>query len=145
MDWFNRMDEGDEKMPISKIKASFPCEISKVWETVTSLEQYAWRSDLRKVQRLDKKTFVEHAKTGFNTCFIITTTKPLQRWEFDIVNENMKGHWTGIFTEKNGITEIEFIEKVEAKKIYMKPFVKMYLKKQQELYIEDLRKALQIS
>lgn len=27
-------------------------------------------------------------------------------------NTNMKGHWTGIFTEKDGSTEIEFIEEV---------------------------------
>ena len=29
------------------------------------------------------------------------------------------------------------------KKIIMRPFVKIYLKKQQELYVKDLKKALE--
>lgn len=58
-------------------------------------------------------------------------------------NSNMKGHWIGIFTETDGNTESDFAEEVMAKKVIMKPFVKLYLKKQQELYISDLRKALQ--
>lgn len=48
-------------------------------------------------------------------------------------NSNRKGHWTGIFTKKNGNTEIDFTEEVTTKKVIMKPFVKSYLKKQQEL------------
>lgn len=55
----------------------------------------------------------------------------------------MKGHWTGVFVEKDGQTEIEFKENVTAKKLIMKPFVKAYLKKQQQLYVSDLKKALQ--
>ena len=57
-------------------------------------------------------------------------------------NDNMKGHWTGIFTRKDGQTEIDFTENVTAKKVFMKPFVKTYLKKQQALYISDLQNAL---
>lgn len=57
-------------------------------------------------------------------------------------NSNMKGHWTGIFSEAEGQTIIDFTEDVTAKKLIMKPFVKAYLKKQQEQYISDLRKAL---
>lgn len=41
---------------------------------------------------------------------------------------NIKGHWTGIFTQKDGQTEIEFTEDVTAKKLIMKPFIKAYLK-----------------
>lgn len=40
-------------------------------------------------------------------------------------------------------TEIDFTEEVTAKKIIMRPFVKIYLKKQQELYVKDLKKALE--
>ena len=54
----------------------------------------------------------------------------------------MKGHWTGIFIETDGQTEIDFTEEVTAKKFFMKPFVKSFLKKQQELYVSDLRKVL---
>lgn len=58
-------------------------------------------------------------------------------------NSNMKGHWVGIFTSKDEETEIDFTEDVTAKKIFLKPFVKAFLKKQQELYINDLTKELE--
>lgn len=47
-----------------------------------------------------------------------------------------------VFTQKDGLTEIDFTEDVVAKKLFMKPFVKSFLKKQQTLYISDLKKAL---
>lgn len=58
-------------------------------------------------------------------------------------NSNMKGHWTGAFSQDNDQTCIEFTEAVTAKKLVMKPFVKGYLKKQQNKYISDLEKTLQ--
>lgn len=89
-----------------------------------------------------KKQFIEYTKNGFATKFTITATKPNKLWEFDIDNDNLKGHWTGIFSQGNGTTDIIFTEDVTAKKIFMKPFVKAFLKKQQKAYVEDLRIAL---
>lgn len=129
-------------MAVSNIKATFPEDIQKVWETVTDVKNYTWRSDLSKTEILNKKQFVEYTKEGYATTFTITTTEPYKRWEFDMENGNIKGHWTGIFAQKEGKTEIEFTEDVTAKKIFMKPFVKTYLKKQQSLFISDLKKAL---
>ena len=57
-------------------------------------------------------------------------------------NSNMKGHWVGIFTSIDDKTEIDFTEYVTAKKFYMKPFVKSYLKKQQAQFVSDLKKAV---
>ena len=57
-------------------------------------------------------------------------------------NSNMKGHWTGIFSQKGGQTEIDFTEDVTVKNPVMKLFVKSYSKKQQAAYVRDLRKAL---
>lgn len=129
-------------MAISNIKAVFQQDIQKVWETVTSLENYAWRSDLSKIQVLDEKQFIEYTKEGYATTFTITVTESCKRWEFDMENDNMKGHWSGVFTQKDGQTEIDFTEEVTAKKLFMKPFVKAFLKKQQALYLSDLTKAL---
>lgn len=129
-------------MAVSNIKATFQSDVQRVWEIVTSLEKYSWRSDLSKIEIINENQFIEYTKDGYPTTFTITRTEPYKRWEFDMENSNMKGHWTGIFSEKNGNTEIEFIEEVTAKKMIMKPFVKAYLKKQQELYIADLRKTL---
>ena len=130
-------------MVVSNIKVVFQCEIQKVWDVVTSLEHYAWRSDLGKIQIISEKQFVEYTKDGYATTFTITEKKPYQRWEFDMENDNMKGHWVGIFTQKGEQTEIDFTESVQAKKIFMKPFVKAYLKKQQALYVSDLKQALE--
>lgn len=123
-------------------KAFFACDVQKVWDVVTSLEHYEWRSDLEKIEVLDKNRFVEYTIGGFATTFTITVTEPCKRWEFDMENGNIKGHWIGIFTQKDNGTEIDFTEMVTAKKIFMKPFVKTYLKKQQALYVTDLQKVL---
>lgn len=129
-------------MAISNIKAVFQSDIRSVWEAVTSLENYSWRSDLSKVEIVSENQFIEYTKDGYPTTFTITGVHPYKRWEFDMENDHMKGHWTGIFTEKDGGTEIDFTEEATAKKVIMKPFIKSYLKKQQALYVSDLRKAL---
>ena len=129
-------------MAISNIKAVFPNSVKNVWNVVTSLENYQWRSDLSRIEIKGEKQFVEYTKDGYATTFTITAMEPCKRWEFDMENSNMKGHWTGIFTETDGQTEIDFTEEVTAKKFFMKPFVKSFLKKQQELYVSDLRKVL---
>ena len=131
-----------EIMAISNMKALFPYDVNKVWDTVTSLDQYEWRSDLSKIEIINEKQFVEYTKDGFATTFTITVSKSCKRWEFDMENSNMKGHWVGIFSEKDGQTEIDFTEDVTAKKLVLKPFVKGFLKKQQELYVSDLKRAL---
>ncbi len=129
-------------MAVSNIKADFQSNIQKVWETVTSLEKCEWRSDLSKIEILNDKQFVEYTKEGYATTFTITVNEPYKRWEFDMENDNMLGHWTGMFTQKDEQTEIDFTEEVIAKKLFMKPFVKLYLKKQQAQYVADLKKAL---
>lgn len=130
-------------MAISTIKATFQSKVQDVWDIVTSLEKYQWRSDLSKIEIISEKQFVEYTKDGYATTFTITVFEPYKRWEFDMENDNMKGHWTGVFTQKGEETEVDFTEDVTAKKIIMKPFVKAYLKKQQSLYINDLSKELE--
>lgn len=124
-------------MAISNIKSTFQSDIQKVWKTVTSVENYTWRTDLSRTEILNEKQFVEYTKEDYATTFTITVTEPYKRWEFDMENGNMKGHWIGIFTQKGEQTEIIFTENVIAKKFFMKPFV------QQAQFISDLEKALQ--
>lgn len=130
-------------MAISNIKVSLPCDIQNVWKAVTSLEDCAWRSDLGKIEIVNENQFIEYTKDGYATTFTITVKESYKRYEFDIENGNMQGHWTGIFTRKGNSTELDFTEDVTAKKLLMKPFVKGYLKKQQELYVSDLKKFLE--
>ena len=129
-------------MAVAKVKVIFSGDVKKVWETVTSLKNVAWRSDLSRIEIVDDKTFIEYTKEGYATTFTVTATDPYRRWEFDMENDNMKGHWTGVFTQKGEETEVDFTEDVTAKKLVMKPFVGAYLRKQQAQYISDLSKAL---
>lgn len=131
-------------MAISKMIVFLDSDIKTVWSIVTSLDNYSWRSDLSRIEVINDKQFVEYSKDGFVTTFTVTTIVPYKRWEFDMDNENIKGHWVGIFNEKDNGTEIEFSEDVSAKKVIMKPLVKSFIKKQQKLYIEDLKKALRL-
>lgn len=129
-------------MAVCNIKTVLSADISKVWDVVTDVENYSWRSDLSRTELLGKNQFVEYTKEGYPTTFTITSSVPYERWEFDMENSNMKGHWVGIFTPKEGKTEIEFTENVTVKKIFLRPFIKRYLRRQQALFVADLEKAL---
>ena len=128
-------------MATSNIKALIPSELRQVWDFVLDIENYtAWRSDLSKTEVISDEQFIEYTRDGYPTTFTVTLVEPYRRWEFDMENSNMKGHWTGIFTAKGDETEIDFTEQVEAKKLLMKPFVKSYLKKQQIQFVADIMK-----
>lgn len=130
-------------MKKSTIIATFSSPIQEVWDVVTNNTTYAWRSDLSKITvSSDGNNFSEFTKDGFETKFVITLKKPYERYEFDIENKNMSGHWIGIFTNDGSETQIEFTEEVTVKNIVMNLFVGSFLKKQQATYISDLKKAL---
>lgn len=132
-------------MPIANIKVTLNEDIKRVWEIVTSLDNYTWRSDLSKIEVLEVgRKFIEYTKDGYATTFTITTFEPMVRYEFDMNNNNMSGHWIGVFSKTDdNKTEINFTENITPKKWIMKPFVGIYLKRQQAAYISDLRKALE--
>ena len=130
-------------MATSNIKELIPSEVCKVWELVLGIENYSvWRSALSKTEIISDKKFIEYTKEGYPTTFTVTLVEPYRRWEFDMENSNMKGHWIGVFTDKGNETEIDFTECVEAKKWFMKPFVKLYLRKQQAQFVADIKRAL---
>lgn len=130
-------------MAISKITAEFECKVEEIWDIVTSLEHYSWRSDLGKIVVVTpEKQFEEHTKDGYVTKFTITAYEPYERYEFDMENSNMSGHWTGVFSVQGDTVRIAFTEDVTPKKVIMIPFVKAYLKKQQLQYISDLKNEL---
>ena len=116
-------------MAVSTIKAVFTANLQDIWNVVISLENYQWRSDLSRIEILNEKQFIEYTKDGFPTTFTITATELYKRWEFDVENSNMLGHWRGTFDEIDGRTEIIFTEDITAKKWFMKPFVKAFLRK----------------
>lgn len=133
----------DSKMASSNIKAVILGGLQQVWELILDIENYAtWRSDLSKTEVISDTQFIEYTKDGYPTTFTVTLVNPYKRWEFDMENSNMKGHWIGVFTDKGNETEIDFTECVEAKNWLMKPFVKSYLEKQQAQFVADIKRAL---
>ena len=130
-------------MATSKVTVSLPCPVERVWQTVTDLSHTAWRSDLARVEVLDETHFVEHTPSGYATNFTVTACEPLCRWAFTMENGNMSGSWEGIFQAAEGGTRLHCTETVSAKRWWMRPFVPGYLKRQQRLYLDNLRKELQ--
>lgn len=131
-------------MITSDIKEIIRCDIQKVWETVTAVDKYnQWRSDLSRIEIIDDSRFIEYTKDGYSTIFTVTIEERCERWEFDMENSNMEGHWTGVFISRGNETVIQFTENISVKKWFMKPFAKSYLKKQQEQFISDLKRALE--
>ncbi len=134
-------------MAVSTMKTIVCANIEKVWKLVTCPENYDWRSDLEKTEIISPEKFDEYTADGYVTHFTVTFSEECRRWELDMENTNLTGHWVGIFTEvpmDSGAykaTQIEFTEDVTVKKFIMKPFVKSFLKKQQELFAADLKKA----
>lgn len=130
-------------MTTSNIKDIIQSDICKVWKIILEIDNYStWRSDLSKTEVVNENQFIEYTKDGYPTTFTVIVAEPYKRWEFDMENSNMKGHWIGVFTSKGAETEIDFTEYVTAKKFFMKPFIKSFLKKQQVQFITDLKKAL---
>ena len=129
-------------MPTFEMTIHFPCSVRRVWQAVTDLSSTAWRSDLSRVEVLDETHFVEHTKSGYATNFTVTACQPLCRWAFTMENGNMSGSWEGIFEAAEGGTRLHCTETVNAKHWWMRPFVPGYLKRQQKLYLDDLRREL---
>lgn len=129
-------------MAKSNFKTTLNHDIKKVWDTVLDLNNYSWRSDIDRIEIIDKNTFIEYTKDGFKTTFKITFIEPYKQLEFDIENENIKGRWIGIFYECNNKTTINFTENINSKKWYLKPFISKYLRKQQHRYYLDLKHKL---
>lgn len=129
-------------MKQSTITAEFKSDIKRVWNVVTDNTRSNWRSDLSNITIVDENNFVETTNDDIKTNFNITKKEPFHRYEFSMSNDKMAGTWVGTFEETISGTKIVFTEYVTPKSTVMNIFLKVYLKKQQNTYIEDLKKAL---
>ena len=127
-------------MPIqSQIRRTVPANIQTVWNTVTSFTDYAWRSDVQKIEQLNATQFREYSPSGISTLFTVTQSQPPNLWAFDMENDTFSGHWIGRFTTlNNGHTELNFIESVTLKKWLPRWLVQFYLTLQPRRYCRDL-------
>lgn len=129
-------------MATSNMKVTILCPIEIVWDTVTNLNDFSWRSDLKAVKIIDENNFIEITKNGVETYFRITECIKYQSWIFVIENKNIKGTWVGKFYVEDDKTILDFTENVVSKKLIFKPFISLYLKRQQRIYFKDLKVKL---
>ena len=78
-------------MAVSNMRATLLYPIEVVWDTVTNLKDFSWRSDLKDVRIIDENNFIEITKNGVETYFRITECIKYQSWIFEIENKNIKG------------------------------------------------------
>lgn len=130
-------------MNIVKIHTTFHSSIDQVWELMTDLNKQLWRSDVDHIEMIDHHRFIEYDKGGIKTEFVVLNKIRNDVYEFNFMNVNIEGHFIGkLKILDNGDTYLEMIEAVEPKKKILKLTLKKYLQKQQNLYIQDLKKAL---
>ena len=130
-------------MPVSSIKSTICAPLERVWDAVTDAAVYSWRSDLSRTEILGENRFIEYSPGNDATYFTVASCIPGERWELDMENTNMRGHWVGMFRAEGEVTCVEFTENVTAKKFYLRPFVRSYLKRQQSRFIADLKAHLE--
>ncbi len=101
----------------SNIKKEFNCDIEKIWNIITDNYNYAWRSDISKIEVIDDKHFIEYTK--------------------------IKGKWTGLLKVlSDEKVELDFTEEIETNNILRKLLAKSYLKSNQKRYFKDLENEI---
>ena len=64
------------------IRASIDQDIQKIWQIVTNLQDYSWRSDLSKIEVINERQFIEYTKSGYPTTFTIIDKEPFTLYSF---------------------------------------------------------------
>lgn len=136
------LERAGDAMVVSRKRALLLAPIDAVWETMLAVDCYQWRRDLKKTEIRSKTQWVEYPKKGNPVTFTTTCIKPQKRWEFDMEQAAMRGHWIGVFRARGEKTEVDFTEMVQVKNPLLRPILKWYLKKQQAQFVADLQRAL---
>lgn len=127
----------------SELMVTIEGKVEEVWNVITDNDNYQWRSDLDRIEKIEEDVFVEYTKNNFPTRFKITKKDTTARYEFDIENVNLTGHFTAMLKAISDTeTKLTLIEEIEVNHFFMKLFAKKYLQKQQQRYVEDLQKEL---
>ena len=109
---------------------------------MTSLDNYKWRSDIKRIEKVNETEFIEYTKNGFATYFKITQYKSYSLYAFQIVNENMEGNWSGMFKVDGDGCSIHFIEDVKSNHFLLKMILPIFIRRQQKRYVRDLKMEL---
>jgi len=101
-------------MKRATVIARFHSSIEAVWNIVTDNTAFDWRSDIVKIEVSDDgNRFTEFTKDGFETEFTIVLKKPYERYEFDMKNRNLNGHWIGLFQKTALVQKSNLLKKLK--------------------------------
>lgn len=129
-------------MAVSNVQVMLPFPVETMWDLITSREDYSWRSNLNRIDILNEKQFVEYTKGGDVTTVTVREEMRYRKWELDMENEDINGRWTCMLYSWGDSTEISITEEVNPKKLYLMPFVPLYLEERRVTYIKDLTSVL---
>lgn len=125
-------------------KVILSADIERVWELLTSYDKYTlWRSDLKMVDVVGDKYFMETSTDNKRLMFYIIKSEPCSLLTLDFKNDILSGSWTGRLRKENEKTVLDITEELYTKKWLLRPFINGYLKKQQAVFIEDMKRALE--
>lgn len=122
-----------------------PYTPQQVWQVVTDLTNWQWRSDLAECQIVDEHRFIEIPKKGKAIRFCTTRLEQPHIWEFHMDSPTLTGTWQGTFeSNENGGCRVKFIEDVTLRnKLIPNWIAKRLLTAYQTQYFRDLRTELQ--
>ena len=124
-------------------KTMFDCTVEKAFELVATVEkQMEWRTDLKEVEVISPRQFIEHTKDGYSTYYTVTKMGYNQYWQRTFENENLEGFSLYTFIPKGNKTQFVMTEKARTSKLLMKPYVRNFLKGHQYHYIHNLKEAI---
>ena len=122
-----------------------PYTPSQIWQVVTDLTNWQWRSDLSDCTITGEHGFIETPKKGKPVRFRITRLEQPHIWEFHMDSPTLTGTWQGTFeSNENGGCRVKFIEDVTLRnKLIPNWIAKRFLTAYQTQCFRDLRTELQ--
>lgn len=126
-------------------EAEVPHAPQQVWQVVTDLMNWQWRSDLSSCEIVDERRFIEIPKKGKPIRFCTTRLEECRIWEFHMDSPSLTGIWKGTFEPtENGGCRVRFVENVcFRQRLVPNWVVKRFLTAYQARYFRDLRAELQ--
>ncbi|MDC4233822.1 SRPBCC family protein [Actinomyces sp. B33] len=122
-----------------------PYTPQQIWQVVTDLTNWQWRSDLSECQIVDERRFIEIPKRDKPIRFHTTRLESFHSWEFQMDSPSLTGTWKGTFEPKeDGGCRVRFIEDVHLQNRLVPNWIaKRFLAAYQARYFRDLQAELQ--
>jgi hypothetical protein len=129
---------------VSTAERVLPFSAQEIWSVITNNDDYSWRRDITRIEKISEKEFIEYGK-NYEIEFEVTKLEEPNLYEFNMIGSAFQGVWIGRLTElSEKSTRLVFTEELEFKNPIMKllSFIMLNVKKIQEQYFDDLETYL---